>query len=98
MIYLNKYHILLTATFKEELEEIIYYIKYKLKEPLIAKKFYKNVIKEINSLEFMPERYNKIEGIYDNAKTLRKILLNNYLIIYEVKNNTRTSLYLTYIS
>lgn len=34
MIY-HKYYIRPTTTFKEELEDIIYYIKQKLKEPLI---------------------------------------------------------------
>ena len=51
MIYHKQYKILPTATFKEELEDIIYYIMY----------------------------------------------LSNYIIIYEVKRNTRTSLCFTYI-
>ncbi|MBO5478940.1 MAG: type II toxin-antitoxin system RelE/ParE family toxin [Clostridia bacterium] len=98
MIYLNKYHILPTVTFKEELEEIIYYVKRKLKEPLVAKRFYNDVIKEINSLAFMPDRCKQIEGMHDETRILRKTSVNNYIIIYEVNNNTRTSLYFTYIS
>lgn len=53
----NTYIIQPTATFKEELEQIIYYIKYNLKEPSIAINFYKKVIREVSSLKFMPERY-----------------------------------------
>lgn len=97
MTYSKQYTVLPTATFKEELEEIIYYLKYKLKEPIIAKKFYKIVIKKINSLEFMPERYNKIEQVYGKTRNLRKTSLGNYIIIYEV-NNTRTGFYFTYFS
>lgn len=97
MIY-HKYHIRPTTTFKEELEDIIYYIKQKLKEPVIAKKFYKSVIKEINSLETMPERYEKLKEVYSKTRILRKTSVNNYIIIYELKNYTRRSLYFTYFS
>ena len=97
MILNNKFQVLLTATFKEELEEIIYYLKYKLKEPSIAKRFYRKVINEIYSLEFMPERYKRIEVIYYNkTRNLRKTFVNNYIIIYEVKRNMRTGIYFTY--
>lgn len=39
----KKYTIFLTTTFKEELNEIIYYIKCNLKEPSIAKKLYEDL-------------------------------------------------------
>lgn len=94
----NKYTVLPTSTFKEELKEIMYYIRYKLKEPLTAKRFYKKIVKEIKSLKFMPERYKIIEEIYNKSKILRKTSVNNYVIIYEVNNNTRTSLHFTYFS
>lgn len=94
----NKYQVFPTDTFKEELGNIIYYIKRKLKEPLVAKRLYQNFIKQINSLNFMPERYDRIEYPYDTKRTLRKVLVNNYIIIYEVKNDTRSSFYSTYIS
>lgn len=97
MIY-HKYYIRPTTTFKEELEDIIYYIKQKLKEPLIAKKFYKSVIKEIKSLESMPERYEKLKEVYNKTRILRKTFVSNYIIIYEIDNNTRTSLCSTYFS
>ena len=95
----KKYQILLTTTFKEELEEIIYYIKYNLKEPLIAKNLYKKIINEISSLQFMPERHKLIEYKNINSKnTLRKFLINNYVIIIEVKKELRTNIYPTYFS
>lgn len=94
----NKYTILPTSTFKEELEGIMYYIRHKLKEPLTAKKFYKKVVNEIKSLKFMPERYKIIEEIHARSKILRKTSVNNYIIIYEVDNNTRTSFHSTYFS
>lgn len=94
----NKYTVLPTSTFKEEFKEIIYYIKHKLKEPLTAKRFYKKVINEIKSLKFMPEKYKAIEERYNKSKILRKTSVNNYVIIYEVNNYTRTSIHFTYFS
>lgn len=88
MVLINRYTILPTASFKKELNEIVYYLKNKLKEPKIAKRFYKNVIKNMNSLSFMPERYKRIEEVYNRKKNLRRMLVNNYVIIYEVKKDT----------
>lgn len=98
MIYINKYAIHPSNTFKRELKEILYYFKQKLKDPMIAKNFYKNVIKEINSLEFMPERHIKITNYKDKNRNLHRLLIYNYVIIYEVENDTRSSFYFTYIS
>lgn len=94
----NKYNIYLTSTFKKELNNIIYYLKNILNEELIANKFYKNVIKRISSLNSMPERYSKINGTYFKIRNLRKTLIDNYIIIYEVNQNVRTSFHSTYIS
>lgn len=87
MVLINRYTILPTASFKKELNEIVYYLKNKLEEPKIAKRFYKNVIKNMNSLSFMPERYKRIEEVYNRKKNLRRMLVNNYVIIYEVKKD-----------
>lgn len=89
MIYINEYKVLPTLTFKEELGEIIYYLKNKLKEPIIAKKFYNEVIKKVNTLNFMPHRFKKIEPMYNKNRILREIQINNYNIIYEIKDDTQ---------
>lgn len=54
MIYINEYKVLPTTTFKEELQEIINYIKYDLHQPIVAKNMYKDIVKKINLLKFMP--------------------------------------------
>lgn len=93
----KKYIVLPTSTFKEELKNITSYFKYNLKEPLLAKRFYKNVSNKIKSLEFMPEKHTIISNFKNNSKLLRKLLIDNYVIIYEVINDTRTSFHFTYI-
>ena len=85
---INKFTVRPSANFKEELKSIIYHIRIILKEPLVAEKFYNNVIKKISSLSFMPERYTKIFNLKDKTRNIRKLPVNNYLIIYEINKNT----------
>lgn len=96
MVLTNKYKILPTSTFKKELKKITNYFKNKLKEPSLSKQFYTKVIAEINSLEYMPERYVKIPDFKNKTRNLRRLILDNYVIIYQVIIDTRASFYLTY--
>lgn len=98
MISNNRFIVHPTATFKEELLNIIHYIKYNLKEPLIADKIYKTIINKISTLDFMPERYPKILGYSNKNPNLRSLIINNYIIVYKVVRNTRSSFHFTYIS
>lgn len=98
MILNYKFTVHPTATFKKEFSNILHYIKYNLQEPLIANSFSKTVIKKILALDFMPERYTRILDYHDKNKNLRKFMIGNYVVIYEVNNDTRTSFYFTYLS
>ena len=98
MISNNRFIVHPTATFKEELLNIIHYIKYNLKEPLIADKIYKTILNKISTLDFMPERYPKILGYSNKISNLRSLIINNYIIVYKVVRNTRSRFYFTYIS
>lgn len=85
---INKFTICPSANFKEELKSIIYHIRVRLKEPLVAEKLYNNIVKKISSLSFMPERYTRIYSSKDKTRNIRKLPVNNYLIIYEINKNT----------
>ena len=96
---LNKSYIVKqTSPFENELELIYRYLAFKLKEPNTAKRFYRNVISKLNSLQYFPERYTKISNFENKSRNLRKLLIDNYLIIYEVLNDARRSYYITYFS
>ena len=93
--YAENYTVIYTSSFEEELDYTVKYIAFKLKEPNIANQFYHIIKSKTNSLHYFPERHVKI--IFKN-KIYRKLLINKYIVIYEVDNNTRTSLYFTYFS
>ena len=94
MVYKNKYSIIWSPSFKLELQNIYEYISISLKETCVAKKTYYEIIKAVSSLENFPERYPQIE----TNRILRKLPVKNYIIIYEVDSDSRTSFHLTYIS
>jgi len=84
-----KYSINITPTFANELEGIYKYMVDNLKAPNIADKFNKKVKNSIFNLTYFPERFSKI--LISNKDNLRKIIVDNYIIIYEVNSNKRTS-------
>lgn len=98
MIYTERYIINQTPEFEKELEYTYNYLAFKLKEPITAKNFYNKVIKEIYSLQYLPERYVRIFDFRNKERNLRRLLVDNYVIIYEVNKNTRTSFCFTYLS
>lgn len=91
----KKYKIIKTKVFREELRNIIYYITYIFKEPNIAKRKYKKINQKINTLEQSPERCPLVHGCKGN---IRRLIVNNYIVIYETKKDTRANIYITYFS
>lgn len=90
----RKYKIKLRNKFKNELDQIYFYLSKILKEPSVAKNFHKKVYKTISTLSYFPERFQKISF----TKNIRRIPINKYIILYTVNHNTRSSFYLTYFS
>lgn len=89
------YNINITPAFEEELEKIIFYIHYVLKEPNIALKLYRKIMNKILSLNISPKQYSKI---YHPNSDIRKLPINNYVVIYTINNTTRRNIPFTYIS
>lgn len=98
MTYIKQYQIKQTPMFEQELEDIYRYLTIKLKEPNIAINFYKKVMKKIYSLKCLPERYARIYDFRNKSRDLRKLFINDYIVIYEIDNDTRTNFHSTYFS
>ena len=89
MTYINKYIIKLSPSFENELNNIYRYILFELKEPMIASKLYDKIKNTILSLECFPERYMKISDFNHKDRNMRKLIIEKYIIIYEVNKNIR---------
>lgn len=79
------YGINLSNQFREELDNIYNYIRFSLASPQTANKIYNNIKNAILSLTFYLERHAKISSMGD----FRKLLINNYVVIYQIDNNSR---------
>jgi len=95
---MNKYRIIWSPKANDDLNKIYYYIAYNLKEINIAKNLINKILNTISNLNYLPERHSRIYNFKNNSKITRKIIIDNFIVLYEVNNNARTSLYLTYIS
>lgn len=92
---MRKYNIIWSPNFKRELESIYNYICNKLNAKIIADNLYNQIINQIYSLKYYPERYQKLNIKDEN---IRRLIVNNYIIIYKINGIFRTSLYSTYFS
>lgn len=79
-----KYSINLTLQFKRELEEIYNYIFFSLSSPKAATNLYLKIKNSILTLDLFPERYSKISVTNFQKHNLRKLVIDNYIVIYDI--------------
>jgi toxin ParE1/3/4 len=67
---------------KEDLKSIYSYIAYELKEKRIATNQINRIRKEIKSLNFLPERYVRVDWEPWFSMGMRMLTVDNYVIYY----------------
>lgn len=83
----KKYEIRYLPTFISQLNNILYYITYELKNKIAADNFYNEAIKQIEIRSKAPESYQVFKTInYDKIKYY-KINVKNFTIFYIVKDS-----------
>ena len=92
------YKIIWSPKARNDLQNIHFYIEYYFKEKSTANKIVNRILNSISNLSYLPEKYVKIQDWEDKSKNVRKMKVNNYIIIYEVDKEKRPSLYFTYFS
>ena len=95
---MNNYQIIWSPKAYKDLQNIYTYITQNLKEKNIANNLIKKLLNSISSLNYLPERYVRILYPISNNKNLRKFTIDNYIVVYEVVRDTRSSIYSTYFS
>ena len=84
---MKKYNIEYSLDAKQDLIEINQYIKYNLQEPEIAQKLILKIRKEISTLKNNPEIYTIIDDDIIKKLEIRKLIIDNYIVFYRIKNN-----------
>jgi len=86
---MKKFKVTFSKQAKKELKYIIYYIKNILLEPSVAKNLLKRFNDKVISLENYPEKFPQIEKHIISNDNIRKCIVGNYIIIYQVNTELR---------
>ncbi|MBE5822246.1 MAG: type II toxin-antitoxin system RelE/ParE family toxin [Clostridiales bacterium] len=84
----NNYTIKYLPSFSEDLNSILYYMKYSLKDKELAKNFYNEVKKKIELRLLNPESFEVYRKTIDGKYNWYRIYFNNYTIFYTIKDYT----------
>ena len=85
---MKQYNIEYSRESKEDLIEIKQYIKYNLQEPEMANKLILKIRKSIKTLQNNPEIYTIIDDDVIRKLEIRKLIIDNYIVFYRIKNDT----------
>ena len=84
-----EYEVILSKSFKIDLEEISKYISSALLAPESADKIVDDIVNVAESLSFMPERYAVVKWSSGSKKCKRRAPCGNYGIYYTVDKRNR---------
>jgi addiction module RelE/StbE family toxin len=87
---MKRYNLVIAEAAETDLDGIADYISYELKEPTTALKQLARIEEAMATLEELPERHGIVQDKYLAAKGIRKLPMDNYLILYTVNKSTNT--------
>ena len=87
-----EYEIVISDTCLEEIEENYYYIEKILKAEQAANRLIEKIIETIQGLKNSPKVYAKIEKTDRAGRDYRRIVIDNYVIIYTIIEEDKTIL------
>lgn len=85
----EKYRIELSVKAKDDIKNIVLYIKNVLNEPSIASRYAKTIKKEIQTLEYFPQKFAIIDDDTIKDLKIRKINIKNYIAFYRVNEDKK---------
>lgn len=92
----NKYEIEYLSSFSDELDEIIYYITFILKNKNAAERLLQNIHKAIEQRRESPESYEVYKSKTNMKYDWYRIYIGNFTIFYTVRNNIMEITHLIY--
>ena len=92
----NNYSIEYLASFSKELNQVLYYITFILKNKNAAEKLLENILNAIVKRSKNPEGYELYKSKIDIEYDWYRIYVGNYTVFYTVKNNTMKVAHLIY--
>lgn len=86
---MEKYEIQISVKAKNDIKNIVKYIKNELLEPLIAEKYAKLIYKEIKNLEHFPQKFAVIDKELLGTDNVRKLVIKNYIAFYRINEKDK---------
>lgn len=81
-----EYDVVASEYFKEEVETICKYFASNFKSTHILHKFNRKIQNSINTLKYFPKMYTKVDKKDKSGRYFRRIILNNFIILYTIIN------------
>ena len=88
-----EYKLNFTKEFLQELEKICTYISFNLNNPIASLNLRKEIIKNSNLLKRFPNMFPKIKNINRVKYKYRRIVINNYIILYTIDDENKIIYY-----
>ena len=82
----NKLKLVIYPAAQEDMEQIFSYISEKLYNPTAAIKQIEDFENALDNVCLFPQSCPLTENEYVKDRTLRKLVVNNYIVFYRVKN------------
>lgn len=86
---IKKYKVIITPTAYKEINKIYDYITDDLDAEKAAKRLMNKVEQEIQRLKEMPKIHTEIEKIDELKRIYRKIVVDNYVILYTIDEDNK---------
>ena len=84
----NKYKIKYLPTFSNQLNSILYYFAYELKNKIVAENFYKEVMQKIEKRSISPASFEIFKKTKEEGVNWYRIQVKKFTIFYVVKGDT----------
>ncbi|UPQ85049.1 type II toxin-antitoxin system RelE/ParE family toxin [Ignavigranum ruoffiae] len=76
--------ILVNETAKNDLQNIVNYLKFNFKSPALAHKFLIGIEQTMSELAYFPQKFQLVSDSFLTKRGFRKIHYKNYLIFYTI--------------
>ena len=85
-----RYSYQFTERAEQDLDEILRYISVDLANPTAAQNLGRKIFEKIETVRFSPEVGSPVMNDFLLDKTVRKMLVDNYIFYYKVKSDEKT--------
>ena len=85
----SEYSYRFTEKATQDLDEILHYITFEICSPQAAQNLAKKIFERIDTVRLFPESGALVVNEFVNNKSIRKIVVDNYIVYYTASNENK---------